>query len=223
MDGGAAHTTCEHKSYEPDPNLVCSICLSVFNHPRRTPCGHVFCCSCLESAITHAGHRCPECRAPTELAEVVPDRLAAALVANLRVPCHFPGCRWVGRRGDVAHHVALRCEHAVVRCPGCDAEVPRGGLEAHRRECAGPLAECPWGCGERPACLEEHRSTCLLEPQRLLAAISALSAENARLTRDNLELRAQVDDDHGGAGGGRGGPRTPSKRKQRSGPGLCAD
>jgi len=207
----------------PDPNLVCSICLSVFDQPRRTPCGHIFCCHCLEASLAHAGSRCPECRAPIELSDAVPDRLAAALVANLKVGCQFAGCAWVGRRGEMTEHLAMRCDHTFVRCPECDVELRRGELDEHRRQCSGTRAECPWGCGERPSSVAEHQAECLMAPQKLLAAINALIAENARLTRDNLELCAQVGGSGGGGGGPAPAPRTPPKRKKRSGPGVCID
>lgn len=42
------------------------------------------------------------------------------------------------------------------------------------------------------AAAQAHRRECMLEPRKLLAAIGMLQSENERLTRDNLELRANA-------------------------------
>ena len=113
---------------------------------------HIFCRCCLEEALMQAGQRCPCCRATTSLDDAVPDRLAAALVANLRCSCPFrsAGCAWTGNRGSLNEHLATTCAHVLVRCPTCNEEVPRGELGDHQltRGC-GLVADCPWGCGAR--------------------------------------------------------------------------
>ncbi|XP_028674672.1 E3 ubiquitin/ISG15 ligase TRIM25 isoform X3 [Erpetoichthys calabaricus] len=47
--------------------LTCSICLSIFDNPVTTPCGHNFCLSCLEmtwvtTQLVALGFDCPQCR-----------------------------------------------------------------------------------------------------------------------------------------------------------------
>ncbi|XP_039595188.1 E3 ubiquitin/ISG15 ligase TRIM25 isoform X2 [Polypterus senegalus] len=47
--------------------LTCSICLSIFDNPVTTPCGHNFCLSCLEmtwvaTQLVELGFDCPQCR-----------------------------------------------------------------------------------------------------------------------------------------------------------------
>nr|XP_015211522.1 PREDICTED: E3 ubiquitin/ISG15 ligase TRIM25-like [Lepisosteus oculatus] len=47
--------------------LVCSICLSTFDSPVTTPCGHNFCRGCLEATWQESqqvalGYNCPQCR-----------------------------------------------------------------------------------------------------------------------------------------------------------------
>ncbi|KAK1162344.1 E3 ubiquitin/ISG15 ligase TRIM25-like isoform X7 [Acipenser oxyrinchus oxyrinchus] len=48
-----------------EEELTCSICLSIFNNPVTTPCGHNFCLSCLELTWKDdlaIGFSCPQCR-----------------------------------------------------------------------------------------------------------------------------------------------------------------
>ncbi|XP_033896980.2 E3 ubiquitin/ISG15 ligase TRIM25-like isoform X9 [Acipenser ruthenus] len=48
-----------------EEELTCSICLSIFNNPVTTPCGHNFCLSCLELTWKDdlaIGYSCPQCR-----------------------------------------------------------------------------------------------------------------------------------------------------------------
>ena len=185
---------------QPDPNLVCSICLNVFCHPVRTDCGHVFCAACLQSWLPQKA-QCPECRAP--VTEAHRDRFAERLVSNVEGVCQFRshGCRWTGRRGDMASHLACDCPAVTICCPnpGCGHEVARSGLPEHLRNCTagaaprapGEQCECPWGCGLVCAVgeMEAHKQECLMEPRKLLAAIHKLHAENERLDAENKQLR----------------------------------
>ena len=42
--------------------LRCAICLGIYNDPRALPCQHVFCNQCLQTVISSADPKCPECR-----------------------------------------------------------------------------------------------------------------------------------------------------------------
>uniref|UniRef100_A0A3B4TF43 RING-type domain-containing protein n=1 Tax=Seriola dumerili TaxID=41447 RepID=A0A3B4TF43_SERDU len=46
-----------------EDELTCSICLSTFDCPVTTPCGHNFCQDCL-LATWKETQRCPQCRTP---------------------------------------------------------------------------------------------------------------------------------------------------------------
>jgi hypothetical protein len=42
-------------------DLECSLCYRLLYEPVTTPCGHVFCCSCLERSLDHQD-KCPLCK-----------------------------------------------------------------------------------------------------------------------------------------------------------------
>ena len=171
---------------------------------------HVFCSECLNAWLP-LKPECPECRAAVDPAAVSPDRLADRLVSNLRAFCTLraQGCEWTGRRGEVSAHLARDCACVTFYCPnGCGAEVRRSELEAHLGVCtaaasiegggdaSGTDSRCPYGCGA--ACggagqptVEEHKAVCLLEPRKLMAAVSRLSLENERLALEVQQLRSR--------------------------------
>lgn len=46
-----------------DGNVTCSICMDVMERPTLTPCHHMFCFECIQSAYQHdSDHKCPLCR-----------------------------------------------------------------------------------------------------------------------------------------------------------------
>lgn len=115
-----------------------------------------------------------------------------------------------------------------VICPhdGCGAVVPRSDIAAHMEACAcSPClqVECPYGCGTRcaSAALDAHKCECLLEPRKLLAAVSKLALENERLTLENQRLLREAADDESEGGV----PRTMRKARRRcgSGPGTSIE
>lgn len=138
-----------------DPAFHCQLCSQVLEEPACTPCGHVFCASCLLPWAARR-RRCPlECQplAPGELYRVLPLR---SLVQQLRVQCDYRarGCGHTVRLRELAAHVqscafgpASRCSR---HCPGgCG-----GGEEERHQETttlpSGDKREGPSGSGDRP-------------------------------------------------------------------------
>ncbi|XP_048338846.1 nuclear factor 7, brain-like isoform X2 [Sphaerodactylus townsendi] len=72
-------------------DLLCPICLALFQEPHMLRCGHNFCLACLRGAVA-AGQEegsCPECRSPFQLPELQRNRALGNLARKVR--------RW---RGD---------------------------------------------------------------------------------------------------------------------------
>jgi len=200
----------------PDANLLCSVCLGVFDTPHRTKCGHVFCQQCIHRWLDSQS-ACPACRAPVDADELVPDRLAAAIIDNLPSHCQLrdKGCTWIGPHRELGAHLASACPCVMLTCAACQEEHPRAALAEHALTCPGgaPMP-CPFGCGEciAGADMAQHRAACLYEPRKLLAALSHMQRENERLASENLSLRSQEE------------PRaTPRKRQATRGPGVCIE
>ena len=157
---------------------------------------HVFCGACLEDWLPQKS-QCPECRTDVS-GDTVRDRFAERLVSNLQGFCQFRshGCLWVGKRGDMPVHLARECPCITVSCPNdnCGAEMLRRDLWQHLEICpAGMQVECPWGCGQRldSPSMEMHKAECLMEPEKLVAAIQRLREENQRLTTRNTQLKRE--------------------------------
>ncbi|XP_017427041.1 E3 ubiquitin-protein ligase complex slx8-rfp subunit slx8 [Vigna angularis] len=62
--GSSSTEENERKTPEPPkkpPALDCPICMSAFEEPMSTRCGHIFCRCCINTAIAAQG-KCPTCR-----------------------------------------------------------------------------------------------------------------------------------------------------------------
>nr|XP_028575603.1 tripartite motif-containing protein 54-like [Podarcis muralis] len=69
-------------------DLLCPVCLSIFQDPRMLVCGHNFCLSCLESCVVPKGQHqgtCPECRDPFDLKDAARNRVLANLSEKARL------------------------------------------------------------------------------------------------------------------------------------------
>ncbi|XP_054832452.1 nuclear factor 7, brain-like [Eublepharis macularius] len=67
-------------------DLVCPICLALFQEPHMLACGHNFCLACLQSVVPggqEAG-TCPECRGPFQMAELKRNRALGSLARKVR-------------------------------------------------------------------------------------------------------------------------------------------
>ncbi|KAL1998851.1 hypothetical protein VTN02DRAFT_5485 [Thermoascus thermophilus] len=148
-----------------DGHLMCPICHCPFIRPVRLQCDHVFCQTCLNSAITASdvapeNFNCPTCRAPTRDIFMNVPRLLINMCDDIRVRCPFSeeGCKEIVPRGHVQPHVDKYCEFKLVDCPSpsCDKKTRKKNLSPDRR-CMHGLHRCD-GCGEdvMEQDLEEH-------------------------------------------------------------------
>ncbi|CAG7957687.1 unnamed protein product [Penicillium salamii] len=115
---------------EYDSHLMCPICHCPFVDPVHLQCDHVFCGSCLSSAITtfrsadSDDFPCPSCRVSAkEISTSVP-RLLINMCDEIRVRCPLltEGCQEIIPRGHVQSHVEKYCGYRLVPCPddSCD-------------------------------------------------------------------------------------------------------
>ncbi|XP_023038598.1 PDZ domain-containing RING finger protein 4 isoform X1 [Piliocolobus tephrosceles] len=172
-----------------DSALECKLCGQVLEEPLCTPCGHVFCASCLLPWAVRR-RRCPlQCQplAPGELYRVLPLR---SLIQKLRVLCDYRarGCGHSVRLQELEAHVQ-HCDFGPARrlCsrPGCTSEL--GGGEVLARGCCSPApgagrgggargrppgGRCGRGRGPRPRVLAWRR-----REEELLAQLWALQGE----------------------------------------------
>ncbi|TQB71267.1 hypothetical protein MPDQ_007667 [Monascus purpureus] len=138
-----------------DDHLMCPICHCPFVCPVRLQCDHVFCQSCLNTAITTIGaspddFKCPNCRAPArEIALTVP-RLLVNMCNEIEVKCPFSteGCDETMPRGHVQTHVDKYCGYRPVDCPDpeCNRKTLKKDLHPDKK-CMHKLHRCP-NCGE---------------------------------------------------------------------------
>ncbi|XP_043942027.1 zinc-binding protein A33-like [Protopterus annectens] len=68
---------------ELDEDLVCPVCLDLFNNPVMLECGHNFCNSCISTVwASEKGCCCPECREEFPTRKYTVNRLLAKIVAK---------------------------------------------------------------------------------------------------------------------------------------------
>lgn len=166
-----------------DPDFECKLCGQVLEEPLCTPCGHVFCASCLLPWAARR-RRCPlQCQPlePSELYRVLPLR---SLIRKLRVQCDYRarGCGLSVRLHKLQAHVES-CDFDPARCclrGGISQLGGRGGRDVPARGGCGtapgavpgggargglPGSCCGSGCGPGPRVLSWRRREKALRAQ----------------------------------------------------------
>ncbi|KAL4801128.1 hypothetical protein BDV19DRAFT_352766 [Aspergillus venezuelensis] len=142
-----------------DDHLMCPICRCPFVRPLRLGCDHVFCQTCLHTAIrsfaagrddfTFGGHgpsfTCPTCRTPTDDVYHNVPRLLTNMCDDLPVQCPFSseGCEEIVPRGHVQSHADKYCAYKLMDCPNpnCDQRTRKKDLSPENR-CMHELHKC---------------------------------------------------------------------------------
>ncbi len=146
----------------------CCICLELPDPETAVchgACGHVFCSSCLSTAIS-ALPECPFCRRPMR---TLPGNIKAenhivyCLIAELPTECPSKpnGCSWKGERLRLASHLS-ECPYVIVECAfGCGRTIIRNDVYQHISECPRNSFPCEY-CGTTLAArdLRSHKEKC---------------------------------------------------------------
>ena len=84
----------EEKFLEFSKDLICPICMGIFQNPMmisKNLCFHTFCEDCINTWLS-ANKKYPECRIQFSQADLNPERIARNLVAKLRFSCTEESC-----------------------------------------------------------------------------------------------------------------------------------
>lgn len=122
-----------------DETLICRICRKVLNSPRRTPCGHVFCLSCLSSWIEYYGV-CPNRCGDVEFIELTHPVDIEKRVFGLLKQCKYfnIGCKKQGKLSEIEQH------EKVCTYQHCGGKKQQPNPEDMRRAAA-PSLDCLFG------------------------------------------------------------------------------
>lgn len=133
---------------EVNEDLLCPYCHEILEEPVTGKCGHVFCKSCLENALSkQKRYECPSC--DVNLSSTPASEANAELVerlGKLSLHCqHYKsGCEGVFNYSEHAEHMEKDCPFRLVPCQhkNCKERAPQRELEAHMEKCDYRLVEC---------------------------------------------------------------------------------
>ena len=133
--------------------LVCTICTGVVHDPYDLNCGHLFCGSCLDLALTNSRNPIPGC--PTCRAEITKDQLKlnktiSRLISTRIMKCPFfkEGCTWKDTIGfderNLKQHLN-ECPCGTILCTFCCLPLQRKDLSDHEtKECLERMITCEY-------------------------------------------------------------------------------
>ncbi|XP_062396938.1 E3 ubiquitin-protein ligase PDZRN3-B-like isoform X2 [Sardina pilchardus] len=134
-----------------DPDFTCNLCDKVLEDPLTTPCGHVFCASCVIPWVVQQ-NSCPvKCQrvSTKELNHVLPLK---NLILKLDIKCDNSarGCKRVVALQHLAEHTEM-CDFSPAKCrnKGCNEVLNLKDMDSHMRETCEyrPVEICENGCG----------------------------------------------------------------------------
>eukprot|EP00727_Mastigamoeba_balamuthi_P005428 m51a1_g1504 hypothetical protein (511) ;mRNA; f:373843-375876 len=205
-DSAAAALSLKDAVFEyPVPRaLVCPVHAGLLVEPVIGKCSHTVCRECAERTGT-----CPLCSAEFIASSLLPNPLAAELVAGLRVRCRYgtrystlggaaepddsgSACPEYVRLSALAAHERT-CGYAFVGCPrGCGVRMRRRDLPAHQRSCvlareqAAASGDCAPQCAQAAGGSAECTCGCR-------AAVAALAAKSEQLSTRVEQLGARIE------------------------------
>ncbi|KAI8583007.1 hypothetical protein K450DRAFT_225891 [Umbelopsis ramanniana AG] len=149
-------------------NLICCICHAPFVEPMASPCGHIFCESCIYQALESAS-QCPVDRSPLALSDL---KTAVKIIHNMvnELQTYCPrvsfGCNHVGQRHMIEHHLKNDCEYTLLPCEleECGELILKKDMNSHVETCRYRMSECMM-CRKKMRAfeLEDHHELCPAE------------------------------------------------------------
>ncbi|KAL8574353.1 hypothetical protein ACOMHN_057345 [Nucella lapillus] len=148
----------------PDERYRCVICLLVLRDPCQTPCGHLYCRTCILKWLRGPQHRCPVDNVEISENSLFLDNFSKREIDNFKAFCpnnkqgcdviatvkqmtdHLQECplallpcpnkcSYVLHRQDMEEHVGTTCDKRLVICPDCNLNYSAMDMEIHRRVC----------------------------------------------------------------------------------------
>ena len=119
--------------------ITCSLCLDIYQEPKRLPCDHVYCRGCLEGLANHSRNgaiTCPECRRVAQVAnnDVATTFTTAFQVNRLKELYAKQQKRTVSEKGDIKQQEVTECQihkqPIALYCETCDELICRDCLIA---------------------------------------------------------------------------------------------
>lgn len=124
-----------------DVGYTCVICTEILRNTVETPCGHLFCESCLQKAFSNGNRQCPSCKVYVGF----PRRSLATdnIIKSWRIRCVL-GCPWKGHLGDADTHIKSKCPLRKVICKYCSIIEIMKDMAAHELKCHKRLVPCEY-------------------------------------------------------------------------------
>lgn len=132
---------------EVDQDLLCQFCSKVLEEPVTSKCGHTFCSSCMEKALSKRRVMCPACREPVtkeELSQATDELVEQLGRLSLHCKNQGAGCKTVTHLQEMSTHLDSECGYRLVPCEhkGCEAKVAFIKLDDHMDICDYRIVEC---------------------------------------------------------------------------------
>ena len=133
------------KIEELSKQIICSICLNIFNNAVNSECRHSFCRQCIEQWINADHNDCPKCKRLLTRKRSLDttdsdhnhyilignyvfghDFTANGIISELKIKCNFEynGCQEVIEFGRLDAHLK-QCEHRI--CKTCELDAGMSG------------------------------------------------------------------------------------------------
>ena len=129
-------------------DVICAICRNVSNDPVVTRCSHVFCKTCMQTAVLY-NRTCPTCRTENACNTLSVNSFANRLINKQTVHCPLAmtyqstACTWTGSLSDAYYHVTNECGLKLTTCLECYKQVRRDSYEHHKNtECIHRITVC---------------------------------------------------------------------------------
>jgi len=133
--------------------MLCPICTCVITESQDTPCGHVFCESCIKAHLSTGKKNCPLDRASLTEKDLRRSTVVwRDMLGKLKTVCDHSskGCTWENKWSLLPAHLEKECLFSIVKCSSnrCPVQLPRKDFAQHAEVCNYVNHRCKY-CSEQ--------------------------------------------------------------------------